>query len=761
MNEVLNGESKEQFMAAYALNMCTVSVSQIIDYNDVHILEQEYDAILNNINLERIPKDDALLKILSELLNTITFFKIYDIKEKQIEEKYQRKIKNAIWSAIPNLGVVVASGNPLVMGYSLITQIGSSYMNYRNVKANAQLERDDSSIELQITAIEQLNAIKRELFTTSWKMAEKYNFSDKYRLTENQIKQYNRILMDENDIRKFERLEVIKNQFKAYPPFWYFMGHTAHLLSISEKYNLDISNKEMFREKAQECFEYYYEKFIDCNILREDRITSAYALEYADFLLERKNYDIKKVEYLIDLAFEMSKNANDILQICAISYLKIGKAEKAKTIFKILVNEEYNTISNIRLLSKLYVSDYVELNNKNALLEYNLLENREESVYMYPMPKGKIDDVMLWEKYIDGQKQSLLISYQNVINAYIEKNTVLFNKVLCFDNEHYDSYYLDNDEAKEERIKDIKKSLKSLSKGDDYKQYLKNIGFRKKYLDILNKTVKGLEILSIFNNSQYKELLIRTISTRIIANRSDMLWYQRKMNRNEFKYQDYSDMCQMLSYESFTGKFFINLKIIIEKEIQKVNTFDLLEKFDDELQSFCENENIDMANYVKRYIEQISNEQQMVFNEEMLGKDMIDELALMKNIDSIVNHLNSIKDEMIDNTQNETKLILKSDTEDFNYYIKNVNFNKKDVTKIIAIIDDSSKSNIDMLLTTEEIILLKKGKEKTRSKYNEIELINDSNEMKLNLGFPNEYKNKNINIERLYRFFEEIVDMEM
>lgn len=761
MNEVLNGESKEQFMAAYALNMCTVSVSQIIDYNDVHILEQEYDAILNNINLERIPKDDALLKILSELLNTITFFKIYDIKEKQIEEKYQRKIKNAIWSAIPNLGVVVASGNPLVMGYSLITQIGSSYMNYRNVKANAQLERDDSSIELQITAIEQLNAIKRELFTTSWKMAEKYNFSDKYRLTENQIKQYNRILMDENDIRKFERLEVIKNQFKAYPPFWYFMGHTAHLLSISEKYNLDISNKEIFREKAQECFEYYYEKFIDCNILREDRITSAYALEYADFLLERKNYDIKKVEYLIDLAFEMSKNANDILQICAISYLKIGKSEKAKTIFKILVNEEYNTISNIRLLSKLYVSDYVELNNKNALLEYNLLENREESVYMYPMPKGKIDDVMLWEKYIDGQKQSLLISYQNVINAYIEKNTVLFNKVLCFDNEHYDSYYLDNDEAKEERIKDIKKSLKSLSKGDDYKQYLKNIGFRKKYLDILNKTVKGLEILSIFNNSQYKELLIRTISTRIIANRSDMLWYQRKMNRNEFKYQDYSDMCQMLSYESFTGKFFINLKIIIEKEIQKVNTFDLLEKFDDELQSFCENENIDMANYVKRYIEQISNEQQMVFNEEMLGKDMIDELALMKNIDSIVNHLNSIKDEMIDNTQNETKLILKSDTEDFNYYIKNVNFNKKDVTKIIAIIDDSSKSNIDMLLTTEEIILLKKGKEKTRSKYNEIELINDSNEMKLNLGFPNEYKNKNINIERLYRFFEEIVDMEM
>ena len=30
--------------AAYALNLCTVSVSQIIDYDDTYIMEQEYEA---------------------------------------------------------------------------------------------------------------------------------------------------------------------------------------------------------------------------------------------------------------------------------------------------------------------------------------------------------------------------------------------------------------------------------------------------------------------------------------------------------------------------------------------------------------------------------------------------------------------------------------------------------------------------------------------------------------------------------------------
>lgn len=61
-------EMKEQQRAAYALNMCTVSVSQIVDYNDEYILEQEYEAILNNLNLEQIPKDEALLNILVKFM---------------------------------------------------------------------------------------------------------------------------------------------------------------------------------------------------------------------------------------------------------------------------------------------------------------------------------------------------------------------------------------------------------------------------------------------------------------------------------------------------------------------------------------------------------------------------------------------------------------------------------------------------------------------------------------------------------------------
>ena len=37
--------NEEKLKAAYALNLCTVSVSQIVDYADINIMEQEANTI--------------------------------------------------------------------------------------------------------------------------------------------------------------------------------------------------------------------------------------------------------------------------------------------------------------------------------------------------------------------------------------------------------------------------------------------------------------------------------------------------------------------------------------------------------------------------------------------------------------------------------------------------------------------------------------------------------------------------------------------
>ena len=87
MENIKNITEEDKIKSAYALNLCTVSVSQIVDYDDLNVLEQEYDAILNNLNLEKVIKNDSLLNVLKQILDTITYFKMEDIEKKIIEKE--------------------------------------------------------------------------------------------------------------------------------------------------------------------------------------------------------------------------------------------------------------------------------------------------------------------------------------------------------------------------------------------------------------------------------------------------------------------------------------------------------------------------------------------------------------------------------------------------------------------------------------------------------------------------------------------------
>lgn len=277
---------EEMRKAAYALNLCTVSVSQIIDYNDVNFMEREYEAILNNLNLEEMPKDDALLHILKQLLDVVSFFRIQEGEKKLLEKEYQQKMKNAIWNAVPKIGLIPVGGNPVTTVISLASQVGIGYMNYRKEKAKIGLEQERKEWELQRSAMEQFHGLRRELFDTAWRLADKYNFNDSYRLTERQITQFNRVLMDADDLRRYERLAYIKDNFVAYPPFHYYLGSAANSVYQNEEmYDETLRNE--YKQLAIDAFQKFLEK-TENNLLREDQLEASCALEYVDLIDDKE-----------------------------------------------------------------------------------------------------------------------------------------------------------------------------------------------------------------------------------------------------------------------------------------------------------------------------------------------------------------------------------------------------------------------------------------------------------------------------------------
>lgn len=401
--------------AAYALNMCLVSVSQIIDYNDIYVLEQEYTNILNNLNLENMPKDDELLDIYRQLLDTITFFRIQEKDKFFIEKKHQDKLKAAIWKSVPNCTAIFATSDPKAMLMTLITQVGIGYMNYRNAKAEEKSEYEEKMWELEKAAIEQFNGLRRELFTTAWKLADKYRFDDSLRITENQIEQYNQILMEQNPISRLESLEDIENQFAAYPPFWYFKGNTA--LMLSEKYN-NADYKKIAKDS--------YEKYFVINdgenkLLRSDPFYSTCALEYSALLDDKAT----KIEY-IKKAINNAGNQYDILQMCVTAYLDLGYTHDAANLLRKLVRIGYNQNLNAQLLSTIYISDYLKTKDSDIKHQYDTLkEILPNRVNIIDWPKECFSTVeQQYQNFITARKSGLIEQYGLFIQKYYSKKSI-------------------------------------------------------------------------------------------------------------------------------------------------------------------------------------------------------------------------------------------------------------------------------------------------------------------------------------------------
>lgn len=737
----------EQMKAAYALNMCTVSVSQIVDYNDSYILEQEYDAILNNLNLEQMPKDDALLKILVELLNTITFFRIQDLKKAMIELEYQHKMKNKIWSAIPNLGLIVAGGNPITMTISLASQVGIGYMNYRREKANIALEKDKSAMELHITAIEQFNALKRELFSTAWRLADEYGFADEYRLTEKQIKQYNAILMDTDEVRKFERLEAIQDKFKAYPPFWYFLGHTANYIAGNEAFKLDEATKRYYLSRAKAYFG-EYEKLNRFNLLREDQLTASFALEYIDLLMLESSRDMDKINQLLNLAVEKSGNANDIMQLCAVTFLRIGKYDEAGRLLKILVNEDYNKTTNAKLLSRLYVSEYLKSHQIALKTEYAILASRVEPEYLFPMPKDSVlSDKALQKTYLAEQKSILVREYRNAINLFMREYIIKTNQVLTppdVSKGKRKEYFANDFNTRNRRIIDVRSALESQDAGV-YIRKFSNVGFRYQYVDLLNDMLDALESLSIYRNHENKKGLGMMLRKELTNNRDLLNDTQIKLDSGTFKTDDFEVMQDKLSLTSVAGAFFDSLKNEVMRKYGGITTLFEIEEAETELIQFCREQDIPY--------EEVSCKTGALAAPEVSSK------VLQYSIFGEENERKKVFEAMVSVARDAAKRIVKDEREAAflvfddpgfkNYFCNSKLSNAEIKPDVIAIIDDLTKKDFDLLLMQKGFSIVHHNGVQEMRDYSRVRYIRSGNREELSLGWPKKYVNKSVDIAQL------------
>lgn len=823
----LNKIDFQRKKAAYALNLCTVSVSQIIDYADINILDQEYDAILNNINLENMPKDPELLNIFERILDTITFFRIQEGQKELLESEYKQKMKNAIWSAVPNIGLLVAGGNFFTMAISLASQIGIGYMNYRRTKADNDLEYKRRQWEMESNAIEQFNGIRRELFNTAWHLCDNYGIPENQRLTEKQINEYNRILMDPDNVRKFQRLCTISENFDAYPPFWYYLGSTAN--SIAQEYldklkeieNLednDSSQNEAV-ETIKNIFEKYksiaitsFNKFFyengdseeennlklkaknDFALLREDLIASSCAMEYAELLDEKQSSDREIIEKLYKLAERYAPDENDVLQLCGMGYLRIGKSEETERLLLNLINKDYNRIVNTQILSRLKVYKYIE--EKDARIksdlknEYELLASRINNNYIYPWSENKNELEMNNKNYVNKQKAILAKKIFIILTEMRKRYMIAYNKIIPVPyplNYYAEEYFYDFDKNNEERKNNVLKIFTNPKDSLKYAESLRVVDFSFKVFELMEKLLEELKGLATPDNDQYQLIdnnsfdeLVSSIAETINQNK-DTLYESTQFNKglpdlitenNNSKKKDDKgansknkegafdneikkslENIFSITFDKITKPMFEMLLSNVYEKLNEFKTMEEISKTDDYFYNWAKSLEITIPEDIF-YLEKSQEEKKSILTIDILGNKYQKNVV---NREDMENCKKLISQEKVSKNEKRLCLYKEGELEFGNYIIKmkkkdKANLGKEELNEIFAILNDKLPLvDTDLLFGLNKVYLVHAFGIQVAAEYKDI-IWQDANQTRIQIGKDKNkftYSNKNANLKEL------------
>jgi len=436
----VNPFERKKLKAACALNMCMVSLSQIVDYQNLEVLKMEYDSILNNLNLETVVKDEALLKALQAIMDACHFY-ILHAKDKEIlKKKQQARLKGALGNAIGsgNVIAIFGSGNPWAIAAGAAAMIGVAAVNYKSQRDKAKLENEIDEWQLERSALEQLHNLRRTLFETAWHFAEKYNYPDSYRLTEKQISVYNDIIKNPDPQTRYESLWLIRDNFKAYPMFWYYLGRAA--LETSDAFRPDAGEgerkreiaygagdrmlQEAYRKKAIDAYETFKKCHLGNELMREDVVAASAYLYHAQLCDPGELLDLYKIFDDVNRAYKLAPMDEEVVQSCAFRYLQLfelsGKLKDLKSgdgrrilsdediasipkraveCLRFLMARDFNPEVNGRALSRLYkLTD----NHSEYLVVKSMVSRRCPLVYQRLFPWDAESFKEDWERYLNG-----------------------------------------------------------------------------------------------------------------------------------------------------------------------------------------------------------------------------------------------------------------------------------------------------------------------------------------------------------------------
>ncbi len=394
--------------AMLALNYCHMSLVKILAYQDRIILDDEYNNIINNINLSAI-EDEEILTILKHLMDTLTEFKLAEGDKDILVKEYDKHVSLAFYTAMQMnpINVLIGKGTDMItetlnIGPTLksLLSIGGPYEHYRKYIKEYRETLDEKLWKLEKKTIKRINGTRKDFLESYWKLMKKYHIPDEWRLTESQLQRAINIFKETDVEKRLRQLEDIQHHFSVFPPFWYMLARTAQ---DSDRYEKALAIYEKIEQDRLPFF-------------REDHEFASALMSKVVLLqtLEEQQSEVfAQVEGKIDIPkdllgitqnspFDWRKNV-----FAALQYMKLKDYDAARALVIRNIDNEKEVSANSRILGDIHALSHDE-ETLADLIRQMYQDDRvkyQDTLYLI----GKIRDGKLLRNVLDFSLQPALV----------------------------------------------------------------------------------------------------------------------------------------------------------------------------------------------------------------------------------------------------------------------------------------------------------------------------------------------------------------
>lgn len=436
-----------------------------------------------------------------------------------------------------------------------------------------------------------------------------------------------------------------------------------------------------------------------------------------------------------------------------------GNIQDAERLLRQLVNEQYNEVANAQLLSMIYVNNYIKTGDGKA--EYKLLGSRVRSEYLFPLPDQSMasDTDALQEKFVKSQRNILLQKYGIALDSVVRKYEAEINRIILLPESEgqgvSDDIYAETGEARKERVQRIKMLDDAALKF--YQRKCEEIPYTKELFALLNQMFGAFCLLECMQTEDVRENMRRLMEKDIKAHKEQIKNARDDLRSEElFTTDKYERIQKEMTLKKLAGSFLKELKEAVTRSVNAKTELQDFAIAEVRLAEFCKKEGLAEPEILYKNRGDIPSEidAETFFTPELLGDtDENKERNLRYEIHAGMRQ--TIRNYMTEITRGcEYIEFFTADDPRMERYFstKLMTKNHRLKKKVLAVMDDRSRADKDLVFTYEGILLSVKGKWTSRAHYSKIEWSGGDGL----LIWDTKYSNGNIDMDKLYELIQKL-----